>query len=211
MDGDNSMNLVIIYLEEEITISPPESFDSLLDLAQEKFKTFQMSFSYIDENSEMRIILGEDDYQNCILLAKTRNMPNVLIYLEASDKKERRKSSSFQKILKKQVTNNINNAKSYQLIDSNGCVNESIETFGDIRNPKFMIEDIGYSKHSNNRSDAARVYYIKEKKAILRDEQIKRDNEKKSKKEKEQIELNDIDKDFGKRKTKRKKKGDDDD
>lgn len=205
-DVEEDLNITIINIEDELCIKPPDSFMSLLDIAQEKFQTFQMKFTYVNENSYLTPILGEDDYQQSILFAKLNKLGNLQIFVEGTDKPNRRRTSSFKKITKMAVKNNV---QSYQFKDSNGCVNDDMnEENGDLRNLKYNSELMD-TKHSHNKNDQARIYYIKEKKQMIRDEQLQRENEKKQKKEKEQADAGEMD--FGKRKTKKKKRGDDDD
>jgi hypothetical protein len=47
---------------------------------------------------------------------------------------------------------------------------------GDLRNTKHGMEDGRWSNQSYNKSELKRLYYIKEKKAMQREEQLKREN-----------------------------------
>ena len=200
------LTLTIINIEDEVCIKPPESFDSLLDAAQERFQTFQMAFSYVNENSQLTRIIGEEDYQKCIYFANLNKMNNLQIYLEGSEKPGRRRTSSFKKAQKMAVKKNI---ASYELKDSTGCNNDDYENNGDIRNLKYSSEIFGQEKHSYNRTDHNRIFYIKEKKDMIRQEQQEKENEKKQKKQKE-LKEQEEDMDFGKRKSKKKKRESDD-
>jgi hypothetical protein len=49
---------------------------------------------------------------------------------------------------------------------------------GDLRNLKHMMDDeygVGYTKHSHNHMDQKRIYYIKLKKQMQKDEQLARE------------------------------------
>ncbi len=70
----------------------------------------------------------------------------------------------------------------------------------DYRNPKFKTDEIGYSKHSYNFSDQKRIYYIKQKKDMQKEEQALRE------KNKELEETNSISTSNSSNKSKRKKK-----
>ncbi len=215
--GEQKVNINVIYLEEEFCIQPPDCFDTLLEVSQDKFNTFRMAFSYVND-SNLTKIDGEKTYQGCIKYAKANNLSNLDIYLEGEDKPNRRRTSSFKKISKKALTDNkINMINTYEDQDySNGCVNDEIDDYGkDYRNPKYNQEENGYTKHSHNFTDKTRVYYIKEKKAIFKEDQKIREKEKLEKLEKKMKEDKimadgyEVNENFGKRKNKRKKRGDD--
>jgi hypothetical protein len=48
----------------------------------------------------------------------------------------------------------------------------------DLRNTKHLMEEGGWSNQSFNTSETKRIYYIKEKKNMQREEQLKREMEK---------------------------------
>lgn len=50
-----------------------------------------------------------------------------------------------------------------------------IECDGDLRNTKYAMEDGRWSNQSYNKSELKRIFYIKQKKALQREEQLKRE------------------------------------
>jgi hypothetical protein len=51
-----------------------------------------------------------------------------------------------------------------------------MEYDGDLRNTKYAMEDGRWSNQSYNKNELKRIHYIKEKKAMQREEQLKREN-----------------------------------
>jgi hypothetical protein len=204
-------NFIVTFGEEELCIKPPDSFDSLLDVVQEKFKTYQMAFTYVNDDLFLSTINSEEDYQKCIFYSTLKKLTCLVIFVAGSEKQNRRRTSSFRKIAKMAVSNNVT---PYQLQESGGCQSEYNGDMGDLRNPKFNQEEYGSQKHSRNLNDKARVFYIKEKKEMLKEVQIEKEKEQKITKEKIKKEKETefvVDPNFGKKKTKKKKRENDSD
>ena len=189
--------LSLNYKMEEITIKPPSNYTLLLEVICEKY---DLNLAYIFYDDELGIehqIKNDTDYVNFLNFATDEKLDEIEIHIRSDDQMSQQRKLSLRKrsTMKQTDDNYIIKSKNLNYDDE---IDERIENnndddyeigmqneydyYGDTRNRKGMIND-GYSNHNYGFKERKRIYYIKQKKDMQREEQMKymnNDNESQS-------------------------------
>jgi len=208
---------ILLFLNDfnTLSISAPQSFTDLREVALIKFHLTKAEFYYIDSDEDKTYVTNESDFLKMYDHASANEIKELIVYVEADGKLKKKKSHK-----KKNSRANkpmLNHKGSISLnpvsVVSNGnndAIAEDLEEglndyyegeTKDIRNLKFineLEEGIKYSKQSYSKKEKLRVYYIQDKKELQRVENEERAKLKKEKEKKEE-EDNKIDENFGKK------------
>lgn len=219
---------MILYLndKETINISPPNSLLALTEITMSKFNLTKAELSFLDYDDDVVLIQSEKDYFNLFNYVEDNELSEIIIYVNSKEKikkkKQSRKNSRSNKPNTKPLENKINKQVSNLNNKLNNMnINENFENddhtlndiweaedYKDLRNLKandMLEEGHKYSKHAYSKKNLSRIYYIKEKKETLKEEQKNRESEKSKKKQEEiNIENNKVDENFGKKNKNRK-------
>ena len=206
--------LSLNYKMEEITIKPPSNYTLLLEVICEKYDLNLAYIFYYDELGIEHQIKNDTDYVNFLNFATDEKLDEIEIHIRSDDQMSQQRKLSLRKRSTMKQTDdnyiikskNLNNDEIDERIENNnddddyeiGMQNE-YDFYGDTRNRKGMIND-GYSNHNYGFKERKRIYYIKQKKDMQREEQMKNINH--------NINNNSqsSDEDFGKKNKKRKLK-----
>ncbi len=204
--------LCLNYKMEEITIKPPSNYTLLLEVICEKYDLHLAYIFYNDDDGIEHEIKDDTDYVNFLNYATEEDLNEVEINIRSDEQmSQQRKLSLRKRSTMKQTDDNykikskiIKNNEIEEKDESNNYDDDyeigmqcDYDYYGDTRNRKGMI-DSGYSDHNYGFKERKRIYYIKQKKDMQREEQMKNinnDNDNQS-----------SDEDFGKKNKKRKLK-----
>ena len=215
---------------ESIKISPPNSLISLTEIALSKFNLTKAEFSFEDEDEDKIMIQSETDYFKLFNYVEDNELEEITININSTDKIKKKKQSRKNsrsakphsnftesnsisrqvsgvngKMVNLNLNKNVENIVNANETEDDKTLNDmwDAEDYRDLRNLKAndtLEEGLKYSKHGYNKKNQARIYYVKEKKDILKEEQNNREAEKQRKKQEElNLENSKIDENFGKR------------
>ncbi len=206
-------NLSLNYKMEVVTIKPPSNFTLLSEVICEKYDLHYAYIFYDNDLGETEI-KNDTDYVNFLNFATDEKLDEIEIHIRSDDQmSQQRKLSLRKRSTMKQTDDNykikskiIKNNEIEEKDESNNYDDDyeigmqcDYDYYGDTRNRKGMI-DSGYSDHNYGFKERKRIYYIKQKKDMQREEQMKNINH--------NINNNSqsSDEDFGKKNKKRKLK-----
>ena len=153
-------------------IKPPFNFSLLTDLIKEKLNLKKIFLFYFDINGIEIEIKNNNDYINFIEYSTNQNVKEIEIIIKENKEKKKENKNEIKK------NKNISLASNNEIGDF--C---EYDYFGDTRNRKGMINQ-GYTKHNIGYKEQKRIYYIKEKKDMQREEQEREEKEKEEEEQK---------------------------
>lgn len=175
---------ITLYMNDfnQITIQPPHSLLSLKEIAFEKFNITKADFYYQDLDSDKVNLHSDDDYFSLFNYIDDNNIKEAVIFICDDDKQKKktanRKNSRAMKPkmiidseFKSGGNGNIGGGNNSD--DDVAMSGYDADDFKDIRNLKYndeLEEGIKYTKHGYNAKNQMRIYYIKEKKEIMKKE-----------------------------------------
>ena len=204
--SDFPFDFSIDYKMENCKIRPPSNFSILEHVVFEKYDLNSVSISYLDYYGIEHPIRNDMDYAKLIDDACNANIKEVELVLHTKNdtSKQRKKSLRKRSAMPNEgpetsVVSNEDTDKNFE--DGETGTFCDYDYFGDNRNKKMMMEDNRYIKHSKNFTDKKRIYYIKEKKGIIKDDDYENDknemdvdddeeNEQRKRKNKRQLKCN---------------------
>lgn len=202
------------YKMELFTIKPVKNLSTLKEIATEKFDLKVADMIYINEEGEENPLESEWDYVNLIEYATQEHVSDIEIIIRKEDKTSKKRKESQRKkssmkneydgtSIRKKKTSTLDDVKEFDEYEKNNNIgtnnmeendsNEDIgiqcdyDYFGDTRNRKGMIEE-GYTNQNKGYKEQKRIYYIKEKRELQREEDLKRNKENESNDEDEEEE-----------------------
>lgn len=166
----------------QFTIQPPYSLLSLKEIAFEKFNITKAEFYYEDIDNERINLMSDNDYFNLFNYVDDNNIKEVLIFICEDDKQKKktanRKNSRAMKPKMIIDSDNTNyGGGNFNSTEDELMSGYDADDFKDIRNLKYNdeLEDgIKYNKHGYNSKNQLRIYYIQEKKEIMKKEAEKK-------------------------------------
>lgn len=185
----------------KINISPPASYSLFREITLEKFNLIKSEFFYQNEEGELCNISNDSEFFNLYNYISENNLDVITIYINPSDQMKKKKGTRKNSRSKKpNFESNFEYSGGLDEEDSHQHVHYDAENYKDLRNLKYnneLEEGKKYSKHGYNAKNIHRIEFIKQKKEILKEEQIEKG---KSKLEMKNMENEVIeDKDFGKK------------
>jgi hypothetical protein len=183
MDSVN-FEIVLNYTMVTFPIKPPNSYQSLIEIIKEKFDlTIVNKLVYNDDDNEEIAIKQDSDYLKFLDFVDANELKEIDLIIKSDESKKLKAKKSLRK--RSSVYNPMSNGHGASYGDDclNGKFiiyniyldNYDMELEGDTRNTKYAMEDGRWSNQSYNKTELKRIYYIKEKKAMQREEQIRRE------------------------------------
>lgn len=164
---------------EIFNIKPPTNFSCLLDVASEKFNLKVVHFFYATDNRKNVPIKNDNDYVKFLTIATESELKEYEVIVKDEEdisnknrKKSMRKRSTI-KEMERAIGISTSNGESKESEGLNDIMCD-YDYFGDTRNRKAMMSEGRWSNQSNNYDEKKRIYYIKEKKNMQREEQMSR-------------------------------------
>eukprot|EP00340_Litonotus_pictus_P006889 CAMPEP_0170514728 /NCGR_PEP_ID=MMETSP0209-20121228/1301_1 /TAXON_ID=665100 ORGANISM="Litonotus pictus, Strain P1" /NCGR_SAMPLE_ID=MMETSP0209 /ASSEMBLY_ACC=CAM_ASM_000301 /LENGTH=214 /DNA_ID=CAMNT_0010798933 /DNA_START=8 /DNA_END=655 /DNA_ORIENTATION=+ len=186
------------------TIQPPYSLIGLREIANEKFNTPKAELYYLNSEEEKLGLINDQDYFDMFNFISENGLKEINVYIHTDDKVKKktanRKNSRASKPQPK-----FESFKFSGNIDDEDTLNDyyDAENEKDLRHMKHndeLEEGVKYSKHGYNSKNLMRIYYIKEKKELMKENAEKMFNEKKKMEQEQAQAENEIENDdFGKR------------
>ena len=179
--------LSLNYKMELITIKPPINYTILLEVICERY---DLHFAYIFYNDDSGIeyeIKNDTDYVNFLNFVTEENLNEIEIYIRSDDQMSQQRKLSLRKrsamkqsndnFIKKPIKLNNNEIDEKNESDNDYEIGMQCDYdyYGDTRNKKGMIDN-GYSNHNFGFKERKRIYYIKQKKDMQREEQMQNMN-----------------------------------
>ena len=171
--------LSLNYKMEIITIKPPLNFTILQEVICEKYDLNLAYIFYTNEEGIQYEIKNDLDYSNFLIYATDENLNEIELYIRSDEQMSQQRKLSLRKRsamrksgdnFKNIKTNNKEEHEDYEI-----GIQCDYDYYGDIRNRKGMIEK-GYNNHNFGFKERKRIYYIKQKKDMQREEQMKNMN-----------------------------------
>lgn len=208
---------IVLHLNDfnTFTVTPPYSLQNLKDVVLEKFDLVIAELYYFNEEENEKVKLtAEDKYFDMFNYVSYTEKKEIVVYVESQDNKNKKKSANRKnsrafKPIQKLEAEGVGRKKSYFDDDNNLNDFHDAENERDLRNLKqldTLDEGYKYSKHSYNLKNQQRIYYIKEKKEMMKVHAEKVNAEKIKKEKDENTNENEIveDESFGKKNKNRK-------
>ena len=208
-------NLSLNYKMEIVTIKPPLNFTILSEVICEKYD-LHLAYIFYDTESGETEIKNDTDYVNFLEYASEQNLNEIDIYVRSDEQmSQQRKLSLRKRSSMKQSEDNFKSRKikkiknNFQENDNNNNINNhqnnnyennnnndyeigmqcDYDYYGDTRNRKGMIDD-GYSNQNIGFKERKRIYYIKQKKEMQREEHFENEENENEEEEEEEEEIN---------------------
>ncbi len=205
--------LCLNYKMEEITIKPPSNYTLLLEVICEKYDLHLAYIFYNDDDGIEHEIKDDTDYVNFLNYATEEDLNEVEINIRSDEQMSQQrklslrkrssmkqtddtfKSKKIKKIKKnfqEDDNNNYNDINNYNNNNYENNNNNDYEIgmqcdydyYGDTRNRKGMIDD-GYSNQNIGFKERKRIYYIKQKKEMQREEHFENEENENEEEEEE--------------------------
>ncbi len=88
-----SFEIILNYGLETLAIKPPSSYNSLIEVAKEKFDLFVINrLVYIDDDEEVKIA-SDSDYFTLFDFVETNNLKEIDLIIKSDEEKAKRKKS----------------------------------------------------------------------------------------------------------------------
>lgn len=179
---DSTFEIVLNYGMETFSIKPPSSYNSLVEIAKEKYDlTIVNRLVYSNLMGEEVRISNDSDYLKFFDFMCDNALQEVDVIIKSDESKSKRKKSI-------RKWSNLKPPVVGMQDGSHGCINGKIiffiytaldehdfENDMDTRNQKFLMEEGRWSNQSYNQNELRRIYYIKQKKELQREEQMRRE------------------------------------
>ena len=169
-------DLCLNYKMENCNIKPPANYTLLSEVISEKYDLKISNIFYIDENGAEIQIKNDIDYSNLLLSASDQNVKEVELIIKSNEdmsqkrKKSLRKRSSMKQsefVIKASTKGNDDDTYGNDMM----C---DYDYYGDTRNRRVAMEEGRWTNQCTNFKDRKRIYYIKKKKEMQKNEQIQK-------------------------------------